>query len=410
MTSSGRDGLVDSLVAFGGAPTSDRVLYVGRPNVPDRDAVLGLIGEALDRRWLSNDGPMLREFEALVEERLGVRHCVAVSSATQALSIAARALGLGGEVIVPAFTFVATPHSLAWLGITPVFCDIDPVTHQLDPVSVEAAITDRTTGIIAVHTWGRPCDVSRLTDLAERHGLELLFDAAPAFGASVHGTPLGHFGRAEVFSFHATKIVNCAEGGAMVTNDDELAAAARLMRSFGFADTDLVTSLGTNAKLSELGAAMGICSLASYDHYLDVNTRTAERYASLLDGVPGISFVPVAPGTAINFHNVVIEIDASEAGIDRDLLLELLNAEQILVRRYYWPGCHRMEPYRSQEPSIEADFPVTDAVAGRVLSLPTGTAVEPADIDRVGELIAGIVEHAEEITARSRTAATERHG
>jgi dTDP-4-amino-4,6-dideoxygalactose transaminase len=184
MNTARRAGFVDNLAAFGGTPSSDRVLHVGRPNIPDRDAVLARVAEALDRRWLSNDGPMVREFEEVVEARHGVRHCVAVANATQGLGIAAKALGLRGEVVVPAFTFVATAHSLEWQGITPVFCDVDRQSHQLDPAAVEAVLTERTTGILAAHTWGRPCDIERLTELAARHDLELFFDAAPAYGAA----------------------------------------------------------------------------------------------------------------------------------------------------------------------------------------------------------------------------------
>ncbi|MDP2291322.1 MAG: DegT/DnrJ/EryC1/StrS family aminotransferase [Actinomycetota bacterium] len=401
MTTSRSSAFVDSLVAFGGTSTTDRVLYVGRPNIPDREAVLARVGAALDRKWLSNDGPMVREFEEVIEARLGVRHCVAVANATQGLSITAAALGLHGEVVVPAFTFVATAHSLAWLGITPVFCDIDRRSHQIDPAAVEAAITERTTGILAAHTWGRPCDIDALDAVAARHGLQLFFDAAPAYGASYQRTSIGNFGRAEILSFHATKIVNCGEGGAILTNDDEIAAAARLMRTFGFADTDLVTSIGTNAKMSELAAAMGICSLSEFDHYLDVNVRNFEQYTSALADVPGITVVPCEPNTGINYNNVVIEVDPQVAGIHRDLMLEMLTAEQILVRRYFWPGCHRMEPYRSLRPPTDTDFPVTDEVAARVLSLPTGTGVEAGDIERVCHLIAGLVEHGAEITRRA---------
>jgi dTDP-4-amino-4,6-dideoxygalactose transaminase len=176
------------------------------------------------------------------------------------------------------------------------------------------------------------------------------------------------------------------------------------MRTFGFADTDLVTSLGTNAKMSELAAAMGICSLACFDDYLAVNRRNFDQYRAALDRVPGIRLLGHEPATRINFNNVVIEIDPAVTGIERDLVLRLLTAEQILVRRYFWPGCHRMEPYRSQRPPSDDHFPITDVVAGRVLSLPTGTSIEPADIDRVCDLIAGIVEHGAEITARGGAA------
>ena len=324
---------------------------------------------------------MVREFEEVVEAHLGVRHCVAVANATQGLGIVAKALGLHGEVVVPAFTFVATAHSLAWQGLTPVFCDIDRESHQLDPAAVEAVITERTTGILAAHTWGRPCDIDSLTELAARHHLQLFFDAAPAYGASYRGTHIGNFGRAEVLSFHATKVVNSGEGGAILTNDDEIAATARLMRTFGFADTDLVTSIGTNAKMSELAAGMGICSLASYDEYLAVNTRNFDRYRSALAGVPGISVLPCTPGTAINFNNVVIEVDPNRAGIERDIVLQVLTAEQILVRRYFWPGCHRMEPYRSLRTPADHHFPITDLVAGRVLSLPCLLYTSPSPRD-----------------------------
>lgn len=395
-------GFVSGLAAFSGIPCLDRTLHVGCPNIPDRETVLARVGAALDRRWLSNDGPMVREFEELVEERLGVRHCVAVSSGTQGLAVAAHALGLHGEVVVPAFTFIATAHALAWQGIKPVFCDVDRDTHQLDSAAIEAVLTDSTTGILAAHTWGRPGDIDGITDMATRFNLDLLFDAAPAFGASYRGMPVGNFGRVEILSFHATKVVNCGEGGAIVTNDDDVASAARMMRTFGFVDNDRVQSIGTNAKMSELAAAMGICSLECYDDYLQVNQRNFDQYRAALEAVPGITVLPCPPDAGINFNNVVIEIDPERTGVERDLVLDLLTAEQILVRRYFWPGCHRMEPYRSQKPPSDADFPFTDAIASRVLSLPTGTSIEPADIERVCELLAGIVEHGHEATERSR--------
>lgn len=400
MTSRTGDSFVDALAVFGGSATTEPILYVGRPNIPDRAEVLRRVGEALDRKWLSNDGPMVREFEELVEQRLGVRHCVAVANATLGLSITAAALDLRGEVVVPAFTFVATAHSLQWQGITPVFCDIERSMHQIDPAAVEAKLTERTTGILAAHTWGRPCDIEALETIAGRHDLELYFDAAPAYGASFGGRPLGNFGRAEVFSFHATKIVNCGEGGVIVTNDDEIAAKTRLMRTFGFADTDTVTSVGTNAKMSELAAAMGICSLARLDEYLAVNHRNHELYGAALRDVPGVELLGCAPGTTINGNNVVVEIDPLAAGISRDAVLHVLTAQGVFARRYFWPGCHRMEPYRTQLDPSDDDFPNSDHVASRVLSLPTGTSIEPGDVDRVCTLITGIVANGEEITRR----------
>src|SRR6185369_3387994 len=205
--------------------------------------------------------------EQRVAKMLGVRHCIAMCNATVALEITIRALGLTGEVLVPSFTFIATAHALQWQQIIPVFCDVDPETHCLNPRSVEKMITPRTTGIIGVHLWGRGCDIGSLSEIARSNGLKLLFDAAHAFGCSYEGRMIGGFGDAEVFSFHATKFFNTFEGGAVTTNDDDLAEKIRLMKNFGFAGYDQVIYLGTNGKMSEVSAAMGLTSLESLDDF-----------------------------------------------------------------------------------------------------------------------------------------------
>ena len=210
------------LAIFGGPPAFAEKLHVGRPNLGNRDRLLARINEMLDRRWLSNNGPFVQEFEAKMAAYLGVRHCIAMCNGTIALEIAIRATGLRGEVIVPSFTFIATAHALQWQEVTPVFCDIDPRTHLIDPAQIEGLITPRTTGIIGVHTWGQPCDVEALSQIAHRRNLTLMFDAAHAFGCSYRGKMIGNFGAAEVFSFHATKFFNTFEGGAIATNDGDL--------------------------------------------------------------------------------------------------------------------------------------------------------------------------------------------
>jgi len=261
------------LAILGGPQAFAQPLHVGRPNLGDRERLLERIGGALERRWLTNQGPLVTEFEKRVAEIVGVRNCIAMCNATVALEIAIRALELSGEVIIPAYTFIATAHALQWQEITPVFCDIDPHTHTLDPGWVERMITPRTSGIIGVHLWGRPCNVEALEAICRAHDLKLLFDAAHAFGASRKGRMLGSSGMAEVFSFHATKFVNCGEGGAVVTNDDRLAQKMRLMRNFGFAGIDQVIYVGTNGKMSELSAAMGLTSLESVDEFVAANRR-----------------------------------------------------------------------------------------------------------------------------------------
>ena len=254
---------LSDLAIFGGMPMFDAPLHVGRPNLGDRTRLLERINDALDRRWLTNRGHYVQEFEARIAEFAGVQHCIATCNGAVGLEIGIRALELTGEVLVPAFTFVATPHALQWQGITPVFVDVDPHTHLIDLDSVRRAITPRTSGILAVHLWGQVCDAAGLQQIADEHGLKLLFDAAHALGCASDQGSVGTFGALEVFSFHATKFVNSLEGGAIVTNDDDLARKVRLMKNFGFLGFDNVGYVGTNGKMNEFSAAMGLTSLES---------------------------------------------------------------------------------------------------------------------------------------------------
>lgn len=390
---------VDELAIFGGAPVFDEKLHVGRPNVGDRDRLLQRINDILDRRWLTNDGVYVREFEARVARLAGVRHCVAMCNGTVALEIAIRALGLAGEVIVPSFTFVATAHALQWQDITPVFCDIDPETHNLDPGLVEQAITPRTTGILGVHVWGRPCAVEPLERIARRYRLKLLFDAAHAFACSHHGQMLGSFGNAEVYSFHATKFLNTFEGGAVVTNDSNLAARLRLMRNFGFAGYDQVIDLGTNGKMNEIAAAMGLTGLDSLDEFIAVNRRHWEQYRRELADLDGVTLAAYDPAEKNNYQYVILELEDTLA-ISRDELVSILHAENVMARRYFYPGCHRMEPYRSRYPQAGRHLPHTEALTRAVVSLPTGTGVEADAIASICHLVRLAVRHHQEIHQR----------
>ncbi|MGD0277324.1 MAG: aminotransferase class I/II-fold pyridoxal phosphate-dependent enzyme, partial [Syntrophales bacterium] len=246
---------------LGGNPAFNEKLHVGSPNIGNRARLIEYIDQILNSRWLTNDGPLVRNLEQKIADYLGVNHCIAMCNGTMALEIAIRALGMSGEVIVPSFTFIATAHSLQWQGVTPIFCDINPLTHNIDPRKIEPLITSRTTGIIGVHLWGRPCDIPAIKEIADKHQLKLLFDAAHAFGCSNKGTMIGNFGDAEVFSFHATKFINTFEGGAIVTNNSELAEKIKLMKNFGFAGYDNVIYIGTNGKMAEISAAMGLTGI-----------------------------------------------------------------------------------------------------------------------------------------------------
>ena len=391
---------VGDLALFGGAPTFGEILHVGRPNLGDRARLMTRIDDILDRRWLTNDGRYVQELEGELQRRLGVKHCIATCNATIGLELAVRALELRGEVIVPSLTFVATAHVLQWQGITPVFCDVSPHTLTLDPERVEELVSPRTTGILAVHLWGRPADVDALVEIAERRRLGLLFDAAHAFACTTRRRMIGGFGDAEVFSFHATKFFNTFEGGAIATNDDGLARTLRLMRNFGFSDYDSVVSLGTNAKMSEVAAAMGLTGLESLDDFIAVNRRNYDAYRHGLEGVRGVEVLGYDEKEENNYQYVVLEIDREIAGIGRDDVMKVLWAENVRARRYFYPGCHRMEPYRSIRPGDGERLPVTERVLDRVLTLPTGTALGYDEVLRTCELIRFVVGHGSEIHRR----------
>jgi len=379
------------LAVLGGPPAFAEPLHVGRPNLGSRARFLERVNQMLDRRWLTNRGPFVQEFEGKIANFLGVRHCIAMCNATIALEIAIRAAGLKGEVIVPSYTFIATAHALQWQEITPVFCDLDPETHDMDPSKVEALITPRTTGIIGVHVWGRPCAINELTALARAHDLTLMFDAAHAFGCSYEGRMIGRFGLCEVLSFHATKFVNALEGGAVVTNDDHLARKIRLMKNFGFAGYDHVIELGTNGKMTEVSAAMGLTNFEAMDEFLGANLRNYDCYRHELRGVPGVKLIEYDRTERCNYQYIVLEADPHETGLTRNVLVAALHAENVLARKYFWPGCHYLEPYRSCFPYARWSVPETEKLAAKVIVLPTGTAVGPETIHQICEILRQVI-------------------
>lgn len=377
-------------LAINGAPPAFvEPLHVGRPNISNRAAFMQRVGQILDNQWLTNNGPMVQEFEQRIADHLGVKHCIAMCNGTIALEIAIRALGLEGEVIVPSWTFVATAHALYWQSITPVFADIDPATHNLDPAAVRRMITPRTSGIIGVHLWGRAAPVDELQAIADEHGLKLMFDAAHAFGSTYKGQSIGRFGACEVFSFHATKAFNTMEGGAVTTNDDELADAMRLMRNFGFKGYDNVIHPGTNGKMIEVCAAMGLANLDSIDEIFATNRRNHAAYKEALAGVPGITLFAYDTEERNSHHYIVVEVDET-CPASRDEIVAALQAENVLARKYFWPGCHKMKPYRDLFPHAELMLPNSFALARRVIVLPNGASVDAAVVSTIRDVIVAL--------------------
>lgn len=393
-------GRHEDLALFGSPPAFPDKIHVGRPNIGDKARLYERFDDILERRWLTNGGPYVQAFERRVQEMCGVAECVATCNGSIALEIMIRALGMTGEVIVPAYTFVATAHALQWQEIKPIFCDVDPVTHCLDPKRVEELITPLTTGIIGVHLWGNPCDVEALEEIAERRNLELVFDAAHAFACSHKGKMIGGFGHAEIFSFHATKFFNTFEGGAILTNDSELAEKMRLMRNFGFKSKDTVVYLGSNGKMTEVCGAMGLTSFDAMDQFIASGKRNYERYRDRLEAIPGLNLIPHDSDEACNYHYLVVQVDEEEAGISRDDCVRVLEEENVLARRYFYPGVHRMEPYISLQPMAGLVLPVTEQLSRTIMVLPTGDAFSLEDVDCLMDVLQRAVYHAPAVHAK----------
>lgn len=375
----------------GGPPVPLETLHVGRPNVGDREVFDRLVDGIFERRWFTNAGEVVRQLERRLCEYLGVKHCIPVCNGTVGLQLACQALELSGEVVTTPYTFVATAHAIQWEGLTPVFVDVDERTHNIDPSLVEAAINERTAAIVGVHLWGRACEVEALERIAARHHVPVMYDAAHAFGCSTGGKLIGNFGACEVFSFHATKFFNTFEGGAVATNDDALAEKLRLMKNFGFRDLDTVVHLGTNGKMSEIHAAMGLACFERLPEILEVNRSNHERYRTALANVAHVHFHDYDDVERSNFQYVLLEIDNSGLPARRDRLVSGLREVGIMARRYFYPGCHRMQPYCRFPERYPGGFPIAEKLCNSVMALPTGTAVGPAEIDRVTDAIVRIL-------------------
>ncbi|HVP38149.1 MAG TPA: aminotransferase class I/II-fold pyridoxal phosphate-dependent enzyme [Candidatus Saccharimonadales bacterium] len=391
---------VEDLALLGGRPAFAEPLPVGAAVVGDRARLLERIRGVLDRRCFTDDGPLVREFEHQLARSMGVRNCVATCSGTVGLEVLARAAGLAGEVIVPAFTSAATAHALRWLGLRPVFCDVDPATHTLDPARVEERVGPRTSAILGVHLWGRTCEVEALVEIARRRHLALFFDAAHAFGCTRGGRAVGGFGDAEVLSFHATMVLSTFEGGAVTTSNDALAHRLRLMRNLGCAGSGPAAGLGINGRMNEMSAAAGLTGLETLEAHAGVNAGHHERYRRGLDGQRGLRVLRYPAEERNNYQFVVLEVDPGQAGLSRDRLVEVLRAENVLARSAYPAACHAVEPYRSEDPGAAQRLPVTERLAQRVLLLPTGPALRSQDVDQVCRLVRFAVAHAQELEER----------
>lgn len=362
-------------------PLFEEPLYVGKPLDMDPLVFDQGVQASLENRWLTNYGPNVQAFEAELAHYLQVKHCIVLGNCTLGLMILPTLLGLkpGDEIIVPSFTFVATAHAMAFQGFQVRFCEVNPLTHQMDLNHVKTLISQKTKAIVGVHLWGNTADLTELENLAEEQGLQLFFDAAHAFGCSYQGQFIGRFGRAEVLSFHATKFLSACEGGAILTQDDALAEAVRQAINFGFVDYDKVTGLGINAKMSELHAAYGLASLAQAPKNRAHLTHNYTLYQKGIKDNPDFVLMGYPADETRNFQYIVLECQ-KESAFTRDQWVQILHRENVIARRYFFPGCHRLEPYRTQS---ALQLPFTEALSERVLVLPTGTQMTEQDIQKL---------------------------
>ena len=345
-------------------------VHVTRPLLPALSEVTRRLEEVWSAQWLTNGGAQHDRLQEALRVYLDVPQLSLFNNGTIALLAALRALDLKGDVVTTPFTFPATPHALTWQGLTPVFADIDPATLTLDPDAVERAITPQTSAILAVHVYGVPCDVKALQQIADRRGLRVIYDAAHAFGARVHGTSIGRFGDATMFSFHATKLFHTAEGGALSVGDAELRLRIERLKNFGIADQEHVELPGINGKMTELQAALGLAVLDCVPEELLKRRAVLETYRTRLGGVPGISFMPDLPPHESSFQYCAVRIDEKEFGRSRDALHEELKKFNVLTRKYFFPLCSDYPCYRGLPSADPARLPVASRAVREVLCLP----------------------------------------
>jgi dTDP-4-amino-4,6-dideoxygalactose transaminase len=371
-----------------------------RPTLPELQEVLEEYQSTYENGLLTNSGLVAR-LEGAVAERLGVEHCIAVSSCTSGLMMVLRALGLSGEVIVPSFTFFATGHAILWNGLRPLFANSELDTWNVSPRDVEGKITEKTSAIVAVHLYGNPCDIPALEGLAHRYGLKLIFDAAHAFGSSYRGRPIGSFGDAEVFSLSPTKLLVAGEGGLVTTSDAKLAAAVRAMRNYGDTGAYNPEWLGVNARMTEFNAALALRGLPLIDAKVQRRNSIAQMYTEILSCLPGVRFQKTHSRDTNTYKDYSIHISPEILGMTRDALANALLNDNIETRKYFYPPLHQQSLYTKFHDSARNDLSQTEYLADGILSLPIYESLHDETVSAVAETLKRIV-HSE----RERQAST----
>lgn len=380
---------------LGNDPIFDHKIHIVKPVLPDMSQMAPGIKEILQSGMVTK-GQHLLAFEEAVAEHLQVRHAVAVSSCTTGLMLTYQGLGLTGDVVVPSFTFMATVSALVWNGLRPIFADVDFGTTNLDPDAAEAAITPDTTAIVAVHNFGNPAEIDALRDIATRHNLKLIFDAAHGFGALYEGVPVGPQGDAQVYSLSPTKLLISGEGGIVATNHDDLAEAVRLGREYGNSGNYDSAFAGMNARLPEINALMGLQSLSMLEEAAVHRNNSVDIYHEQLGQIPGVAFQEVRAGNRNSYKDFSITIDPEKFGLNRDELALALAAENIDTRKYYEPPVHRQTAYKHFAYPLNG-LKNTELLAERSLSLPVWSHISEEIVMEICRAVRQIYESAEAV-------------
>lgn len=362
-------------------------IFVTRSSMPSYEDYIKEIKPIFENHHLTNMGPVYKKLQHSLIDYLGVRYFSMFVNGHLALETVIQAMGLkekGGEVITTPFTFVSTVHAITRNGLKPVFCDIRPDDYTIDPEKIEALITEKTVAIVPVHVYGAVCDVEKIEEIAKKHGLKVIYDAAHAFGVKYKGTGIGNYGDAAMFSFHATKVFNTIEGGAVSFSDESLRQSMHNLKNFGIKSENCVDEIGGNAKMDEFRAAMGICNLRNINECIASRGRAAARYDERLGGVKGIKLLKAQENVTPNYAYYAVYFDPDEFGKSRDDVYEELKKADIFARKYFYPAINEMECYKNDNPE---ETPVAAEVSRRILTLPLYSDLTTEDVDRICDVI-----------------------
>lgn len=365
----------------------DKPIYVTSPLLPSLEDFTFLLKEIWESKMLTNNGNFHQKLEEELAKYLKVPYLSLFTNGTLPLITALQAMRITGEVITTPFSFVATTHSLWWNGIKPVFVDIEPETCNLDPSKIEAAITTRTTAIMPVHVYGKPCKTKEIQEIANKYGLKVIYDAAHAFGVEINGESILNFGDMATLSFHATKVYNTLEGGALVVHDEQTKKRIDYLKNFGFASETEVVAPGINSKVDEVRAAYGLLNLKQVDHAINSRRKVAIRYRDELQGVKGITFFNDIPGVRHNYSYFPIFINAEEYGMTRDELYFKMKEHNVFGRRYFYPLISTFSTYRGLDSANPDNLPIATQMSNNVICLPMHHALSENEVEYILQII-----------------------